>query len=346
VGTVAAVCDQLGELGSVMTLVAGIGDVDSAAPANAMWELSRLDPDSEEFRAGFAKFQDEFGSRGPNEWELRSPTWGTEPAIALAAIDCMRPAPDLVSPASHLTSREAEADREDARVEALLTGNDEALAQFRAGVRAARLYLAGRERTKTTIIKVVNDMRLAALELGRRHCERPELVFMVKEAELDEFVAYPDAFRDLTLEREREYLQLFALEPPFIVVEAVPPLREWRRRGEHSLQPATRGDQLAGIPGCPGTATGRARVVLDPTDPSGLEPGDVLVAPITDPAWTPLFVPAAAVVVDVGAQVSHAVIVSRELGIPCVVSVTDATRRIPDGAPVEVDGTAGTVTLL
>jgi pyruvate,water dikinase len=77
-----------------------------------------------------------------------------------------------------------------------------------------------------------------------------------------------------------------------------------------------------------------------------LEPGDVLIAPITDPAWTPLFVPAAAVVVNVGAQVSHAVIVSRELGIPCVVSVLDATQRIPDGALVTVDGTTGTVTLV
>ena len=69
------------------------------------------------------------------------------------------------------------------------------------------------------------------------------------------------------------------------------------------------------------------------------------MAPITDPSWTPLFVPAAAVVVDVGAQVSHAVIVSRELGIPCVVSVHDATRIIPDGAVVTVDGIAGTVTV-
>jgi pyruvate,water dikinase len=86
--------------------------------------------------------------------------------------------------------------------------------------------------------------------------------------------------------------------------------------------------------------------VLHPSDPAGLEPGDVLVAPITDPSWTPLFVPAAAVVVDVGAQVSHAVIVSRELGIPCVVSVHDATRTIPDGAIVTVDGSAGTVTVI
>jgi pyruvate,water dikinase len=85
---------------------------------------------------------------------------------------------------------------------------------------------------------------------------------------------------------------------------------------------------------------------MDPADAVDLEPGEVLVAPITDPAWTPLFLPSAAVVVDVGALMSHAVIVSRELGIPCVVSVENATERIPDGALVEVDGTAGTVTVL
>ena len=87
-------------------------------------------------------------------------------------------------------------------------------------------------------------------------------------------------------------------------------------------------------------------MILDPTDALALEPGEILVAPITDPAWTPLFVPAAAVVVEVGAQVSHAVIVSRELGIPCVVSVQDATRRIVDGTKLTVDGTTGTVTVL
>ena len=100
------------------------------------------------------------------------------------------------------------------------------------------------------------------------------------------------------------------------------------------------------MPGCPGIAKGIARVVTDSHDPTALEPGDILVAPITDPSWTPLFVPAAGVVVDVGAPLSHAIIVSRELGIPCVVSATDATRRIPDGALVEVNGDTGVVTVL
>jgi pyruvate,water dikinase len=86
--------------------------------------------------------------------------------------------------------------------------------------------------------------------------------------------------------------------------------------------------------------------VLDSHDPTALAPGDILVAPITDPSWTPLFVPAEGVVVDVGAPLSHAIIVSRELGIPCVVSATDATKRIPDGALIEVDGTTGVVTVI
>ena len=133
--------------------------------------------------------------------------------------------------------------------------------------------------------------------------------------------------------------------PPFYFVGEQPPLDDWPMRGAAMAQVAA-GDVLTGLGGCPGVATGRARVVTDPGDPRGLEPGDVLVAPLTDPSWTPLFVAADAVVVDVGAVMSHAIIVSRELGIPCAVSVTDATRRIPDGALIEVDGGAGTVRIL
>ncbi len=86
--------------------------------------------------------------------------------------------------------------------------------------------------------------------------------------------------------------------------------------------------------------------MLDPLEADDLMPGEILVAPITDPAWTPLFMPAEAVVVNVGALMSHAVIVSRELEIPCVISVEDATVKLADGMLVEVDGTAGTVTVL
>ena len=117
-------------------------------------------------------------------------------------------------------------------------------------------------------------------------------------------------------------------------------------QGKDRPKAAVAGDVLKGDGGSAGVARGRARIVLDPSDARGLNPGDILVAPMTDPAWTPLFLPASAVVVNVGALMSHAVIVSRELGIPCVVAVAGATERIADGAMLEVDGTAGTVTVL
>jgi pyruvate,water dikinase len=139
--------------------------------------------------------------------------------------------------------------------------------------------------------------------------------------------------------------QLASLVPPFVFEGAQPTVDTWARR-DADVPQARPGDTLVGIAGCPGVARGRARVVLDALDPRGLGPGEVLVAPITDPSWTPLFVPAEAVVVDVGAQMSHAVIVSRELGIPAVVSVTGATRSIPDGALIEVDGDRGEVRIL
>jgi pyruvate,water dikinase len=83
-------------------------------------------------------------------------------------------------------------------------------------------------------------------------------------------------------------------------------------------------------------------VVVDPADPRGLEPGDVLVCTITDPSWTPLFLSAAAVVCDTGAVQSHAAIISRELGIPAVLSAPGITA-VADGTMLHVDGTNGTV---
>lgn len=169
---------------------------------------------------------------------------------------------------------------------------------------------------------------------------------MLFAGELDDYLADPAAFGEAVREREKSYLELFDYEPPFVVARDVPDLDTWQRRSDKTSTLLAPGETLTGVSGCSGIAKGRARVLTSPDDPSALEPGDILIAPITDPSWTPLFVAAAAVVVDVGAPFSHAAIVGRELGIPCVVSATDATARIPDGALIEVDGTTATVTIL
>jgi phosphohistidine swiveling domain-containing protein len=344
-GALGAIAEAMGDPTIVLQLITGIGDVDSALPSHAMWELSRLAAGSPEFEQGFAAFLAEYGSRGPNEWDIRSEVWETKPALALALIDAMRPAADSESPAVR-NARNVEA-REalQAQIRAALADQPEALGTFEMALRSAHLFMAGRERAKTNIIKVIHEVRMAMRELAARHDYTMSQVCMLLADELDAFVAGPDEFRARLTAREEQYLELFELEPPFIVNGAVKPLSQWERKGAVHGDAVAVGTQLTGVPGSPGRATGRARVVLDPGDPAGLEPGDILVAPITDPAWTPLFVPAAAVVVNVGAQVSHAVIVSRELGIPCVVSVQHATERIPDGALITVDGSTGTVTI-
>ncbi len=345
-GALGAIAEAMGDPSIALTLITGIGDVDSALPSHAMWELSRLPADSAEFRQGFEAFLAEYGSRGPNQWDIRSEVWETRPELALALIETMRPAPDSESPAARNAKNVAKREALEAQIRAALADQPEALGTFELALRSAHLYMAGRERAKTNIIKVIHEMRMAMRELAVRHDYTMSQVCMLLADELDAFVAAPDEFRARLTAREEQYLELFQLDPPFIVNGSVKPLSQWARRGGPHATKAAVGDVLTGVPGSPGQATGRARVILDPADPLALEPGDVLIAPITDPAWTPLFVPAAAVVVNVGAQVSHAVIVSRELGIPCVVSVLDATDRIPDGALVTVDGTTGTVTLV
>jgi phosphohistidine swiveling domain-containing protein len=99
---------------------------------------------------------------------------------------------------------------------------------------------------------------------------------------------------------------------------------------------------LLGTPASAGTATGKVRVILNPVG-AQLDPGEILVAPSTDPGWTPLFLTAGAVVMEMGGVISHGAVVAREYGIPAVVGVPDATTRLHTGQTVTVDGASGTV---
>jgi pyruvate,water dikinase len=100
-----------------------------------------------------------------------------------------------------------------------------------------------------------------------------------------------------------------------------------------------------GIPGSHGTATGPARIVRGPADFPTVHPGDILICPHTDPAWTPLLSVAAGVVTETGGTLSHAAIVAREHRIPAVLAVPQATTRIPNGTTTTINGTTGAVHL-
>ncbi len=371
-GLLLDLCVKVDRGHQLVSLLGGIGDVESAAPSSAMWKLARSIEDQPAVKAAFDQgvsgligrlsgetsaadwlrqfqlFIDDFGSRGPNEWDLGSDPWELRPELALAAIDRMRAAGDDHDPAAQAARLVRERREAVADVRGALNPIDRKL--FDKALRATTILSQGRERSKTTVIRAIHTVRRAHRALALRAAERGGPADPVDSAMLtvDEFVAFladPPSKLDLIAERRRRHAELSGRIPPFVFAGDVPALDTWQSR-DRTVEQTAVGQQIQGIPGCPGVARGRARVVLDAADPGDLGPGDVLIAPITDPSWTPLFLAAEAVVVDVGAVMSHAVIVSRELGIPCVVSAVDATLSIPDGALIEVDGNKGTVRVL
>ena len=366
----------LGEVNPALIgrLVSGQGNIDSTPPSRDLWELSRTVRASDalteafdagrdgladrlaevdggpEFLAALADFQFEHGARGPSEWEIASPTWETDASLVLALVDPMRRAGDELAPDTR--HQAAAADREAAENEAraLFADNEEALGTLELALTMSKVFVAGRERTKLTQMMSIHEVRLAYDALGERFAaagafDHAGQVYMLQADEIDAAVADPASMADAVREREQAHTALADLQDPFIIYGEAPKLSDYETR-QSKGEPAKPGDVLQGVPGSPGLATGTARVITDPADPRGLQPGEILVAPLTDPAWTPLFVPAAGVVVEVGAPMSHAMIVSREFGVPCVTGILDIVGRIPDGALIQVDGSAGTITVL
>ncbi len=360
---------------NVVDITGPAGDVVSAMPSYALWDMSRtvrssapltkafndgidglharLHDSHPDFFQQFAAFIREFGYRGPSEWDMGADSWETKPELALALLDRMRQLDDAGSPAARRAESAERSERAYAQVAASLAGNDEALATLRMGVDSARRFAGWRELAKSNCIKVVNEARVALLEFGRRLAAQGHLadagqIFMALDQELDKLVYDPSKLTEVLMEREREWKALFDVEIPLFLEAGKPliPLSQLPRKSEVTYAQAGSGDVLTGTPAASGVARGRARIVLDPSQIAEFEPGDVLVAPQTDPSWTPLFVVASAVVVGVGALSSHAMIVSRELGIPCVVAIEGITAKIADGAMIEVDGSTGAVTVL
>ena len=369
-GILGALLGEVGRSDDVVKLLSGIGDVDSADIGRELWKLSRMikndsaitaafdigvDVDlisrcPENFVEAFNTFLYNHGSRGPNEWDIGADTYETKPELGLSMLNSMRQQADSADPEIAI-QRNAKI-REDLRVEftEMFSGSEEAAGMFAAGMQSGEVWLAARERQKSAIVKPIQEIRLCFNEIGSRLAEDgsiadPRLVFMLLEDELDAFLDDPASFSELLLERKTDFDLLFDLVPPFIVNTECAPLSEWERKSEREIESVSEGDELTGVACSPGVVTGVARVVLDPNDSASLEPGDILVTQNTDPAWTPLFLVAGAVVVNVGAIASHASIVSRELGIPCIASVPDASLRIPDGATITVDGSNGTVSI-
>jgi rifampicin phosphotransferase len=375
VGAIAALCAlKVKDPGLTLDLLSGVEGVESAEPARIMWKLGRMVassptltrlfdkgidltswealramPEAKEFAAVFADFLAKYGYRGPNEWELGSESWRMRPHAPLKAIDRMRLSEDDRAPGADFEAQSLNS-RQAARYARRKLGLLDRM-KFNKALPASRIWQASREESKSAVIRALDCTRRAINELARRISERHGIAdwqasYMLTWGEFQKYHQDPHAYAGVIAERKQTYRMLSDRIPPFLFDEAIPPVETWKLRAGGDEARGQKGDILEGIGGSPGRIVGRARIVFDAADPDVLGPGEILVAPITDPSWTPLFLAAAGVVVDVGAVMSHSVIVSRDLGIPCVVSVTDASKIIPDGAWIELDGDTGTVTIL
>ncbi len=167
----------------------------------------------------------------------------------------------------------------------------------------------------------------------------PDDVFFLRFAELHDVVRTGRVDDQLIRDRREALAGYRTLTPPRVLTSDGEALTGAYRR--HDLPAGA----LVGLAVSGGTVEGRARVVLDMSE-ADLEPGDILVTAFTDPSWSPLFVTIDALVTEVGGMMTHGAVVAREYGLPAVVGVEGATRRIRDGQRIRVDGTSGYVELL
>ncbi len=350
---VSGIADAVGKPELAIRIFAALGEVASAGLPERVWELSRLPQDSPEFAAKFDALIADFGHRGVNEWELSADTWQINPQLAYDMIDRVRQQDESLSPsiraAQALQQRLA---AEDELAEAVAA--DEATAgMLAAGISAGQTAYRNREAGKNAAVKMYAEPKLAFRELGRRMAERgkiadPRHIFMLLDSELDGFIADPDGWSATLADRYEQWLTLFELDPPYVVMHGtpIPPISQWPKKKDRGGSAEPVGAVLKGIAGSPGVVTGRTRYLSDLSHADELEPGEILVCSTTDPSWVPLFMISSAVICEIGAPGSHAVIVSRELGVPCVVAATGASHKLPTGTLIELDGSTGTITVL
>jgi pyruvate,water dikinase len=290
----------------------------------------------------------QYGHRGPHELELSAPAPAEEP--------------------DWLEKQLAEFEKSDVDVQALLD-------RQRAQYEAARQRFVQRYPDKERWLS--RQTEKAAKGARRREAARSEMTrvlrvvraFMLKAAELtgvgeDIFFYYLDEVLEalggkgerpqFIVERKENYERYKTLPPlPSFIRGRFKPF-EWAKDPQRRVDyydpalplSAHDGDTLQGVPGAAGRVEGTVRLLAGPEEGDTLQPGEILVAATTNVGWTPLFPRAAAIITDIGAPLSHAAIVARELGIPAVVGSGNATTRLKSGDRVIVDGGQGVVHIL
>lgn len=336
-----AVVQPLYEAVEALTERTGVGDTgvfsgsgtpEVAGLISSMWKASRGEFDIDEV-------QRRYGYHGPAEGELQSETWREDPGPLIALLKRYAQLDDDADPeladAAHRRRR--------AELTRALLG---ALPPAKRPAAWAILWLASRRiplrgAAKESFLMAFDVARAAARRAAvclveRGDVERPDDVFFLTTDEL--LGNIPSNARDLVTERrvKRLHYQRYSALPSHWT--GPPPEVD-------SADPSVEGSIVRGIGVSPGVKVGTARVLTD-ADFDEVEPGEILVATFTDPGWASVMFISAALVVDIGGALSHAAVVARELGLPCVVNTQNGTKLIRTGDELRVNGDTGTIEIL
>lgn len=364
----------LGDSGGALAsrLVTGLQTLESARPNVGIWDLSRMvlgepalrevfekttpreilarlerdpSPRSVDFLLSLRAFLDDFGYRGVFEGEAMTLNWEEDPSYIFGMIKNYLDAGPASDPRVHAGRQEEE--REEATRASLARLGAARRPLFRYALAQAQEFIRLRELMKAELVKLLARGKIIYHNLGPRFAaegitSRADDIFFLTSPEIRDLAlggGEPERVAEVVARRRREYERNLSVVLPEHSQGRPRPLsaaEQEARRGVRTLR---------GIAVSPGRVTARARVITDPKSTPGFEPGEILVAPVTDAAWTPFFVTASAIVVDVGGQLSHGSIVAREYGIPGVLNVGEGTRVIHTGQLITVDGDRGTVYL-
>ncbi|CAM2919224.1 hypothetical protein BST27_11575 [Mycobacterium intermedium] len=279
--------------------------------------LDKLAVDSPEFHAAVLRELALMGHRGPAEVEMLSTSYADDPELLIRMVAKALDAPPTPPPPPPSIPLRAKP----------------------VAVLAAR-QLRDREVRRDKMVRAIWVLRGLLREYGRRLTDagvftaRDDVFYLL----VDELDALPDNVSELVARRRAEQHRLAAVIPPTVFSGSWEPVAI-----EATVMAG--GDVLRGVGVCGGKVRGRVRIVR-PETIDDLEPGEILVAEVTDVGYTAAFCYAAAVVTELGGPMSHAAVVAREFGFPCVVDVQGATRRLQQGAMVEVDGSTGEIRVL
>jgi phosphoenolpyruvate synthase/pyruvate phosphate dikinase len=300
-----------------------------------------------EARDAIRAWLDKYGMRGVGEIDITRPRWSERPTLLLPLILGNIKSFELGAGERRFEQGRQEAWKKEeellARLRALPDGQQKA-EETKRMIDRVRTFAGYREYPKYVMVSRYFVYKQALLEeagrLVQAHVLREkEDIFWLRFEELQEAVRTNRVDEQLIQQRKDAFRSYQALTPPRVLTSEGEALNGAYRRGE---LPA---GALIGLPVSAGTVEGRARVILDMAE-ADLEAGDILVTPYTDPSWTPLFVAIKGLVTEVGGLMTHGAVIAREYGLPAIVGVEHATRRIRDGQRIRVHGTDGYVEIL